>query len=110
MSLSKQTLSLLLLGLVGACAKPATPAAVDSAITAAHASAPAMDPDVRLAAGLTLALRNHPEYADSMWAAYQLTPAQFDSLKKVIEADSTKNAAYQRLIAPSTATVPAPRS
>ena len=93
--------------LAGACAKEAPRPAVDSAaMAAAHATVPAMDPDVRLAAGLTLALRNHPEYADSMWGAYKITPAQFDSLKRVIAADSAKNAAYQRLIAPPTATVP----
>ncbi|HVX88072.1 MAG TPA: hypothetical protein VG940_04030 [Gemmatimonadales bacterium] len=97
----------LLLVAVAACGKPAaTPAADSAAIASAHAAVPAMDPDVRLAAGLTLALRNHPEFADSMWSAYKLTPAQFDSLKKVIAADSAKNAAYQRLIAPRTATVP----
>ena len=95
----------------GACAKRApSPAADSAAIAAAHANAPAMDPDVRLAAGLTLALRNHPEFADSMWAAYKLTPAQFDSLKKVIAADPAKDSVYQRLIRPRTATVPAPRS
>jgi hypothetical protein len=107
-----KTRSLLLVaaGLV-ACAKPApSPAADSAAVAQAHANAPAMDADVRLAAGLTLALRNHPEFADSMWAAYKLTPAQFDSLKKVIAADPAKDSVYQRLIRPRTATVPAPRS
>ncbi|HTK55762.1 MAG TPA: hypothetical protein VL295_02980 [Gemmatimonadales bacterium] len=105
-----RSLLLVAAGLV-ACAKPApTPAADSAAVAAAHANAPAMDADVRLAAGLTLALRNHPEFADSMWAAYKLTPAQFDSLKKVIAADPAKDSVYQRLIRPRTATVPAPRS
>ena len=105
-----RSLLLIAAGLV-ACAKPApTPAADSAAVAAAHANAPAMDADVRLAAGLTLALRNHPEFADSMWAAYKLTPAQFDSLKKVIAADPAKDSVYQRLIRPRTATVPAPRS
>ena len=97
-------------GLV-ACTRPApTPAADSAAIANAHTAVPAMDPDVRLAAGLTLALRNHPEFADSMWSAYKLTPAQFDSLKRVIAADPAKDSVYQRLIRPRTATVPAPRS
>lgn len=106
MSRSASLLPLFLVA-AGACGKPAaTPAADSAAIASAHAAVPAMDPDVRLAAGLTLALRNHPEFADSMWSAYKLTPAQFDSLKRVIAADSAKNAAYQRLIAPRTATAP----
>jgi len=109
-TMTKSSLLLLLAGLA-ACAKPApSPAADSAAIAAAHAAAPAMDPDVRLAAGLTLALRNHPEFADSMWAAYKLTPAQFDSLKQVIAADPAKDSVYQRLTRPRTATVPAPRS
>ena len=107
-----KTRSLLLVAAgLAACAKPApAPAADSAAIAAAHANAPAMDADVRLAAGLTLALRNHPEFADSMWSAYKLTPAQFDSLKKVIAADPAKDSVYQRLIRPRTATVPSPRS
>ncbi len=108
--MTKSSLLLLLAGLA-ACSKPASsPAADSAAIAQAHAAAPAMDPDVRLAAGLTLALRNHPEFADSMWAAYKLTSAQFDSLKKVIAADPAKDSVYQRLVRPRTATVPAPRS
>lgn len=104
--MTNRPLLLLVVGLA-ACSKPApTPAADSAAIAAAHTNAPAMDPDVRLAAGLTLALRNHPEFADSMWAAYKLTPAQFDSLKKVIAADPAKDSVYQRLIRPRTATVP----
>ena len=109
-TMTKRSFFLLAAGLV-ACTKPAaTPAADSAAVAAAHANAPAMDPDVRLAAGLTLALRNHPEFADSMWSAYKLTPAQFDSLKKVIAADPAKDSVYQRLIRPRTATVPTPRS
>jgi hypothetical protein len=41
-----------------------------------------------------------------MWPAYGLTPARFDSLKKVIAADSAKSAAYQRLITPRAVTGP----
>lgn len=108
--MTNRSLFLLVVGLA-ACSKPAsTPAADSAAVAAAHAAVPAMDPDVRLAAGLTLALRNHPEFADSMWAAYKMTPAQFDSLKRVIAADPAKDSVYQRLIAPRTATVPPPRS
>ena len=103
MSRSVPLVPMALFLLAGACAKPAPRPPVDSAaMAAAHAGVPAMDPEVRLAAGLTLALRSHPEMADSMWAAYRITPAQFDSLKRKIAADSVKNAAYQQLIAPHT--------
>jgi len=88
----------LLLG--GACTKPAQAPMMDSAaVAAAHAAVPMMDPEVRLAAGMTLALRAHPEMKDSMFAAYRITQAGLDSIHVRIAADTAKQAAYDRLVA-----------
>ena len=84
----------------GACSKPAAAPMMDSAaVAAAHAAVPMMDPEVRLAAGMTLALRSHPEMKDSMFAAYRITPAGLDSIRARIAADTAKQAAYDRLVA-----------
>ena len=84
----------------GACTKPAAAPTTDSAaVAAAHAAVPMMDPDVRLVAGITLALRAHPEMKDSMLSAYRITVAGLDSLRARIAADTAKQAAYDRLVA-----------
>ena len=101
MSLGRHALPLILLLIGGACQggrDQAAPAVDSAAIAAAHQGVPAMDPDVRLAAGITLAIRAHPEMRDSMFAAYKITPAGLDSIKALIAADSAKNAAYTRLV------------
>ena len=90
--------ALLLLGV--ACTKPAQAPMMDSAaVAAAHTGVPMMDSEVRLAAGMTLALRSHPEMKDSMFAAYRITQAGLDSIRARIAADTAKQAAYDRLVA-----------
>ena len=88
----------------GACTKPAPAPMMDSAaVAAAHTGVAMMDPEVRLAAGMTLALRSHPEMKDSMLTAYRITQAGLDSLRARIAADTAKQAAYDRLVATSPA-------
>lgn len=90
--------ALLLLGV--ACTKPAAAPMMDStAMATTHTGVPMMDPEVRLAAGMTLALRAHPEMKDSMLSAYRITMAGLDSLRARIAADTAKQAAYDRLVA-----------
>ena len=105
MSLGR-TLSAAALALaLGACQKPApAPVAMDSsALQAAHRGVPMLDPEVRLVGSITMAIRRHPEFKDSMLPAYHLTPAQFDSMKAEIFADSAKRATYIRLTGDSIA-------
>lgn len=101
MTTGRRTLAPLLLLLGVACTKPAQAPMMDSAaVAAAHAAVPMMDPDVRLVAGITLALRAHPEMKDSMLSAYRITQKGLDSLRAKIAADTAKQAAYDRAIAP----------
>jgi hypothetical protein len=91
--------TLLLVG--AACTKPAQAPPMDSAaVAAAHAGVPMMDPEVRLVAGITLALRAHPEMRDSMYSAYRMTPAGFDSIMARIALDPARKAAYDQAVAP----------
>ena len=100
MIIGRRTLPVTLLLVGVACTKPAQAPMMDSAaVAAAHAAAPMMDPDVRLVAGITLALRAHPEMKDSMLSAYRITQAGLDSLRAKIAADTAKQAAYDRLVA-----------
>ena len=100
MTIGRRTLSVALLLVGVACTKPAQAPTTDSAaVAAAHAAVPMMDPDVRLVAGITLALRAHPEMKDSMLSAYRITQAGLDSLRAKIAADTAKQAAYDRLVA-----------
>ena len=100
MTIGRRTLSVALLLVGVACTKPAQAPTTDSAaVAAAHAAVPMMDPDVRLVAGITLALRAHPEMKDSMLSAYRITQAGLDSLRALIAADTAKQAAYDRLVA-----------
>jgi hypothetical protein len=101
----RSTAPLFVLLLIGAaCTKPAPAPAMDSAaIAAAHAGVPMMDPEVRLVAGITLALRAHPEMRDSMYSAYRMTPAGFDSIMARIALDPARKAAYDQAVAPRSA-------
>jgi len=100
MTIGRFTLPALLLLVGAACTKPAPKPTMDSAaVAAAHAAVPMMDPDVRLVAGITLALRAHPEMKDSMLSAYRITQKGLDSLRAKIAADTAKQAAYDRAIA-----------
>ena len=100
MTIGRRTLSVALLLVGVACTKPAQAPTTDSAaVAAAHAAVPMMDPDVRLVAGITLALRAHPEMKDSMLSAYRITQAGLDSLRAKIAADPAKQGAYDQAIA-----------
>lgn len=107
MTIARRLLPLgLLLG--AACHRPAAPAATDSAaVSAAHRGIPTLDPEVRLVASITVAMRDHAEFKDSILPAYRLTQAQFDSMKAEIMADSAKRAGYEHLVGSVTATPPA---
>jgi hypothetical protein len=100
MTIGRFTLPATLLLLGVACTKPAQAPTMDSAaVAAAHAAVPMMDPDVRLVAGITLALKAHPEMKDSMLSAYRITQAGLDSLRAKIAADTAKQASYDQAIA-----------
>ena len=109
MTLGRQLLPALLI-VAAACHKPApAPVAMDSAALAtAHRGVPMLDPEVRLVASIVMAMRDHPEFRDSILPAYHLTKAQFDSMKAEVTADSAKNAMFMKLTAPDTARTPAP--
>jgi len=93
---------------LGACRKPAVAVATDSvAVSAAHRGIPTLDPEVRLVASITVAMRDHAEFRDSILPAYRLTQAQFDSMKAEVMADSAKRAGYEHLVGSATASPPA---
>lgn len=98
MTLGRYLLPTLLLAGI-ACHRPAAgPVAMDSAaLAAAHRGVPMIDPEVRLVASITLAMRDHPQFKDSIFPAYRLTQTQFDSMKAEVFADSAKKASFDRL-------------
>lgn len=100
MTTVQRAIPLAILLLAGACKDAPTVGTVadSAAVAAAHAGIPAIDPDARLIASIEVAMRKHVEFKDSMLGAYRLTQAQFDSIKAIVVADSTKNATYLRLL------------
>lgn len=89
-------LPLALLLVAGAC-KKAPEAATADTLMAGMAGMPAVDPDVQLAANITIAIRSHPGITDSILSAYGVTAAKFESMMYAIAADSAKSVTFKHI-------------
>lgn len=92
-------LPLALLLVAGACKKAPEAATADTLMAgmAGMAGMPAVDPEVQLAANITIAIRSHPGITDSILSAYGVTAAKFESMMYTIAADSAKSVTFKHI-------------
>ncbi len=88
-------LPLALVLVAGACKKAPEAATTDTLM--AGMAMPAVDPDVQLAANITIAIRSHPGITDSILSAYGVTAAKFESMMYAIAADSAKSVTFKHI-------------